>query len=111
METSRSSSAWQIFPGFRADANVHHAALGAPFARRPDRQAELVGPGDQVVLQLALSGADPFRRDLGDHVEPALRDEVHGRRRRPVLEPSRGRVVLEAVELEREGFGLRESSP
>jgi hypothetical protein len=93
-------------PGSHPD--VHDAAARGAVARRPDRQSHLVGAGDHLVGEFALPRADPLDAHLGDHVEAALREEDDGRRRRPVLEPPRGRVILEVLEVERERLRRRE---
>ena len=82
------------------DAHVHHASACLPVARRPNRQAGIVRAADHVVGQFALSLTDAFHADLGDHVQPALRDGEHGSRRSPVFHAPRPGMVVEMTVVE-----------
>ena len=92
----------------RTHLDVDDATPELSVPRRADLEPRLVRPGDQMVRELALPRADGRRSDLGDDVDPTLRDEEDRRRRRAVLEATRRGVIVEMLGVEREGLSLRE---
>ena len=108
VQTSRARSSWQIF-----SASGPTLTLTTPPRSSLSRGVRTSSPASSArairwSVSSPLPRADRRRSDLGDDVDPTLRDEEDRRRRRAVLEATRRGVIVEMLGVEREGLSLRE---